>query len=113
MLVIFAHELMPSEYMAEEKINCTIAEFPEIPMGLIRCIEGLDLKSVEIRQEIDLGRIYGCESTRSIYFAWDLPFTPSIGWRFCAPGPMGPGDSLATITSIYFGSGDTLSCEYE
>ena len=113
MLVIFAHELMPSEYMAEEKINCTIAEFPEIPMGLIRCIEGLDLKSVEIRQEIDLGRIYGSVSTRSLYFAWDLPFAPSIGWMFCAPVSMYSGDSLATISNIYFGSGDTLLCQYE
>ena len=113
MLVIFAHEIMPSEYMAEEKIDRTIAEFPEMPMGLIRSIEDLELKSIEILQEIELGRVYGSSSNRSIYFAWDLPFTPSIGWKFCAPIPMGPGDSLATITNIYFGSGDTLLCEYE
>lgn len=113
MLVIFAYELIPSEYMAEEKINRTIAEFPVMPMCLVRGIEDLELKCVEIRHEIDLGRVFGCESTRSIYFAWDLPFTPSIGWKFCAPIPMGPGDSLATITNVYFGPGDTLLCEYE
>ena len=113
MLVIFAYEIMTSEYMAEEKINRTIAEFPEMPMGLVRYIEDLELKSVEILQEIELGRVYGSDSTRSIYFAWDLPFVPSIGWTFCAPVSMELGDSLATISSIYFGSGDTLLCRYE
>ena len=112
MLIIFAHELTGSSRLQPEMTEL-ILSFPEMPMCLVRGIEDLELKSLEIRHEIDLGRVFGCESTRSIYFAWDLPFTPSIGWTFCAPVPMGPGDSLARITNVYFGSGDTLLCEYE
>ena len=112
MLIIFAHELSGSSRLKREMTEL-ILTFPVMPMCIVRSIEDLELKCVEIRHEIDLGRVFGCESTRSIYFAWDLPFTPSIGWRFCAPIPMGPGDSLATITNVYFGSGDTLLCEYE
>ena len=112
MLIIFAHELTGSSRLKPEMTEL-ILSFPAMPMCIVRGLEDLEMKSVEIRHEIDLGRVFGCESTRSIYFAWDLPFTPSIGWKFCAPIPMGPGDSLATITNIYFGSGDTLLCEYE
>lgn len=111
MLIIFAHEL--TSLLSRSEARKIISDFPIVPMSIIRAIEDLELKSVEILQEIETGRVYGNESTRSIYFAWELPFTPAIGWKFCVPMPMGPGDSLGTISNIYFGSGDTLLCEYE
>jgi len=111
-LIIFAHEL--TGLLSRSEARKIISDIPSVPTSIIRAVEDLELKSIEILQEIEVGRIYGNESTRSIYFAWELPFTPAIGWKFCAPMSMELGDySLATISNIYFGSGDTLLCEYE
>lgn len=112
MLIIFAHELTGLLFRRDE-VRKAISDLPIVPMNIIKAVEDLELKSVEILQEIEVGRIYGNISTRSIYFAWDLPLAPSIGWRFCSPVSMESGNSLATISNIYFGSGDTLLCEYE
>lgn len=112
MLIIFAHELT-GLFSRRDEVRRIISDLPIMPMNIIRAIEDLELKSVEILQEIETGRVYGNESTRSIYFAWELPFAPSIGWRFCSPVSMESEDSLATVSNIYFGSGNTLLCEYE
>ena len=113
MLVIFAHELTPDKYTTAAQIDRLIAGFPTMPSDAMKSIEGLEMTSFEILQEIELGKGYGNLNTRSVYFAWDLPFTPSIGWMFSAPCDAGE-DCLSTITNIYFGGkGDTLLCDYE
>ena len=112
MLIIFARELVPDEYTSEDRINRMIEGFPPMPLNVLRCIEDLEMKSSEILQDIETGRGYGNIDRRSVYFAWDLPFTPSIGWMFSAPFDAGE-DCLSTITNIYFGGkGDTLLCDY-
>ena len=112
MLVIFAHELKPDEYTTEDKINRIISGFPPMPSDAMISIESSQMVSFEILQEIELGKGYGNFNSRSVYFAWELAFTPSIGWMFSCPFDLGFG-SLNTITDIYFGSGDALLCEYE
>ena len=111
MIVIFSHELIGSPTKAED-VQHFILDQAELPSNVFRAIENLELKSSEVRQDISTGRVYGRMTTRSIYFAWDLPFAPAIGWQFCPPATMDDFSGLATITDIYFGSGDVLLCEY-
>ena len=112
MLVIFAHELVPTEYTSEDRISRMIEGFPQMPSDAIRSIECLEMSSIEILKDMELGKGYGDPDRRSVYFAWGLPFTPSIGWMFSAPCDAGE-DSLSTITDISFGTGDALLCRYE
>ena len=113
MLIIFAHELVPTKYTTTERIDQLISGFPTMPVEAMKSIEGLEMLSFKILQEMELGKGYGNLDTRSVYFAWNLPFTPAIGWMFSAPCDAGE-DCLSTITNIYFGGkGDTLLCDYE
>ena len=113
MLVIFAHELVPDEYITEDRINRIIEGFPQMPSNAMKSVDGLNMLSFEILQEMELGKGYGDIDRRSVYFAWSLPFTPSIGWMFSTPCDAGE-DCLSTITNIYFGEkGDTLLCDYK
>lgn len=113
MLVIFAHELVPDKYTSEEKIYRMIEGFPQMPFNAMKSVDGLNMLSFEILQEMELGKGYGDIDRRSVYFAWDLPFAPAIGWMFSTPCNAGE-DCLSSISNIYFGGkGDTLLCDYK
>ena len=112
MLVVFAHEFVPDKYITEETINQWIDRFPAMPIRVMDAIEDLNMVKSEILQEMEIGKIYGDLDRRSVYFAWEVPFAPSIGWMFNPPAALGL-DSLSRITDIYFGQGDTLLCNYE
>ena len=112
MLVIFAHELKITDYTTEDTANRFISGFPAMPSDAMRSIENLEMISFWILKEMERGKGYGNLNTRSVYFAWELPCSPSIGWMFCCPFNLG-FDSLSTITNVYFGTGDTLLCDYE
>ena len=112
MLVIFAHELVPDKYTTEDKINCLIDGFPAMPIRVMDSIDNLNMVKSEILQEMELGKGYGDLDGQSVYFAWEVPFAPSIGWMFNPPVDLGL-DSLSRVTDIYFGQGDTLLCDYE
>ena len=112
MLVVFAHELVPDKYTTEDSINQWIDGFPAMPTSVMDAIENLNMVKPEILQEMEIGKGYGDLDRRSVYFAWEVPFAPSIGWMFNPPVALGL-DSLSKVTDIYFGQGDTLLCDYE
>ena len=112
MLIVFAHEFVPDKYMTEETINRWIDGFPAMPTRSMDSIENLNMVKSEILQEMELGKGYGDLDRRSIYFVWEVPFAPSIGWMLNPPVFLGL-DSLSRVTDIYFGQGDTLLCDYE
>ena len=112
MLVIFVHELKIAEYTTEDTANRLISGFPTMPSDAMKSIENLEMFSFGILQEMEKGKGYGNLNNRSIYFAWELPCPPAIGWTFGCPLDLG-FDLLNTVTNIYFGTGDTLLCEYE
>ena len=111
MLVIFAHELVSDKYTTEDSINHLIDRFPAMPIRVMDAIDDLNMVKSEIMQCMEIGKGYGNLDRRRVYFAWEVPFVPSIGWMFCPPVALG-FDMPSTITDIYFGQGDSLLCDY-
>ena len=112
MIVIFAHELKIDNYKTIDEISQVISSFPTMPNSIMDSIEDFQMFSDEILQGLMLGKGYGNIYSRIIYFAWEIPWPPSIGWTFRCPFDL-DFDSPNTITDIFFGAGDALLCEYE